>query len=130
MSDTVRQQAPSDSPWAAEIPHARARRAGNHVWVGATTGTHPDGTVPEGWVAQTRVAARIVERALADVGSSAADVVMLRVFVVNLEEWRTVATILAERFGAAEPASTLMQVARLMLPEHLIAIEAEAIVGG
>lgn len=130
MTGSGRREPPGGgNPWD-DLPYRHARRAGNRVWVGATTGAHPDGTVPGDLVAQTRVAARSVERALTEAGALATQVVMLRVYALHTEEWRTIMTVLADHFGEAAPAATLVQVARLPLPEHLVAIEVEAVIGG
>ena len=99
------------------------------MWVSGTTGNRADGSVPPDAMAQMRVALRIIERALADAGASMAEVVAVRVYVTDIEEWEGVAATLREQLEPARLAVTMVHVARLMLPEHRVKIELEAVVG-
>lgn len=80
-------------------------------------------------MSQARVALRIIERALEEAGASMAEVVVARVYVTDIEQWEGVAAALRERLGDARPAMTMVQVERLMLPEHRVEIEVEAVIG-
>ena len=122
-----RQRVSSGSQWEERIGYSRAVRAGDLVWVSGTTGTHADGTVPEDVLAQTRVALRIIEQALGEAGASLGDVVMVRVYLTDIEHWRTVGDALHERFADVKPAMVMVQVARLIAPEHRVEIEVEAV---
>lgn len=109
--------------------YSRAVRVGDCVWVSGCTGTRPDGTVPETTIEQARVALDLIDRALLDAGSGIEDVVRARIYVTDIEEWESLAGTLVERFGTVKPAMTLVQVARLILPEHRIEIEVDAVIG-
>ncbi len=124
-----RQHIDAPGSWEERAGYARAVRVGDHVWASATSGAHPDGSVPDDVVAQTRVALRTVERALADVGARIADVVMLRVYLVDGADREAITAALHERVEAARPAATFVHVAALRVPEERVAIEAEAVAG-
>lgn len=119
----------SGGPWEDRIGYSRAIRVDDRVWVSGTTGTHPDGSIPEGIEAQTRLALDTIERALAEAGARCDEAVRVRVFVTHIDEWQTVGALLHERFGRAKPAMTMVEVARLIDPAHRIEIEVEAVVG-
>ncbi|MGE0227963.1 MAG: Rid family hydrolase [Dehalococcoidia bacterium] len=122
-----RQHISSGGPWEARVGYSRAVRVGGHVWVSGTTGTRTDGTVPESTADQARLALETIERALTDAGATMADVVRVRVYVTDIEEWESVADALVARFGEVRPAMTMVEVTRLILPAHRIEIEVDAI---
>lgn len=124
-----RQRVSSGGPWEERIGYSRAVRAGDHVWVSGTTGTRPDGSVPEGTEAQARLALDTIEGALREAGASGDEAVRVRIYVTDIEEWQAVGALLHERFGRAKPAMTMVQVARLIDPAHRIEIEVEAVAG-
>ncbi len=76
----ARQRISSGGPWEDRIGYSRAVHAGDHVWVSGTTGTRPDGSVPEGTEAQARLALDTIEAALREAGSSCDDAVRVRIF--------------------------------------------------
>lgn len=123
-----RSRVSSGGPWEDRVGYSRAVRVGNHVWVAGTTGTRPDGSVPDGVEAQARLALDTIEQALVDAGGSIADVVVSRTYVVDIDEWEAVADALRDRFNAVRPAMTMVEVSRLMAPEHLVEIEVEAVI--
>lgn len=124
----TRTRVSSGGPWEARVGYSRAVRVGDHVWVAGTTGTRPDGTIPEGVGPQARLALDTIEQALIEAGASIADVVVSRTYVVDIDEWEAVADQLRERFSDVRPAMTMVEVSRLMAPEHLVEIEVEAVV--
>ncbi len=124
-----RQRISSGGPWEDRIGYSRAIRVDDHVWVSGTTGTHLDGTIPEGTYAQTRLALATVEAALREAGATCDEAVHVRVFVTDIGEWETVGALLQERFARAKPAMTMVEVTRLVDPKHRIEIEVEAIIG-
>lgn len=124
-----RQRISSGGPWEDRIGYSRAVRVGDLVWVSGCTGTTPDGDVPEGLEAQARMALAVAARALEEAGSSLADAVMARIYVVDFTEFESVHPVLREHFGAARPAMTGVQVAALIDPRHRIEIEVQAVVG-
>ena len=123
-----RQRVQSDG-WEQRAGFSRAVCAAGRVWVSLTPGAHPDGTVPDDVVAQTRVALRTVERALTEAGSSLDQVVMVRAYFVQESDREVIAAALRERLGALGPAGAFVQVTALQQPEQRVALEAEAVAG-
>ncbi len=117
----------SDNPWEATVGYCRAVRAGDHVHVAGTTATVDGAVVGAGDAAeQTRVALRIVADALARAGASLADVVRTRMFVTDIDDWEAVGRAHGEVFADIRPVATMVEVARLIDPEHLVEIEVDA----
>ena len=125
----ARQRVSSGGPWEDRVGYSRAVRAGDRIWVAGTTGSASDGAVPPDVGSQAGLALDTIEGALTEAGASLAEVVVARIYVTDIEQWEAVAEVLRDRLGSARPAMTMVQVARLMLPEHLIEIEVEAVVG-
>jgi enamine deaminase RidA (YjgF/YER057c/UK114 family) len=100
------------------------------VAVAGTTATASDGTVlcPGDAHGQALAALQIIERALARVGASMADVVRTRVYLVRIEDFDPVGRAHGSVFGEIRPASTMIQVAGLVDAAHLVEIEVDAIV--
>ena len=117
----------SDNPWEATVGYCRAVRAGDHVHVAGTTATVDGRVVGLGDAGeQTRVALRIIGEALARAGASFAEVVRTRMFVTDISDWEAVGRAHGEVFGDIRPAATMVQVAALIDPDHLVEIEVDA----
>ena len=87
--------------------YARAVVDGDWVHVSGTTGIDPaDGSIPEGVVAQTHQIFRNIEWALGEAGSSLADVVRIRVYLDNRDDFSTVAPIIGDYMRDVRPANT------------------------
>ena len=119
----------SGTHWESMAGYSRAVRVGDHIYVSGTTATGADGLVGgDDPAAQTRFIIDKIEHAIIQLGGQLSDIVRTRVFISNVAHWEPVARVHGERFGHIRPANTLVE-ARLVGPEYLVEIEAEAVVG-
>ena len=123
----MRRNIAGSSPWEALVGYSRAVRAGPHVHVAGTTATVA-GTVmhPGDAAAQTRVALGIIAGALAEAGAELRHVVRTRIYVTDISQWEAIGRAHGEVFGKIRPAASMVQVAALIDPQHLVEIEADA----
>ena len=128
MSD--RKNISSGAPWESIVGYSRAVRIGNHVWVAGTTATADDGSVVGVGDAatQTRFVLQKIDRALKEAGSSLRDVVRTRSFVTDISQWEAIGRVHGEYFGDIRPAATMVEVSKLIDPDHLVEIEVDAYV--
>lgn len=108
--------------------YCHATRAGDRIWVSGTVGIAEDGSIPDDAVAQFEVAMRNLDTVLRAAGGTAHQIVKVVVYLTDINDRARINSIRQRYFGDARPASTLVEVSALVLPELKVEIEAEAVV--
>jgi enamine deaminase RidA (YjgF/YER057c/UK114 family) len=125
-----RQRASTGSKWEPLIGYSRAVRAGSSISVTGTVGANADGSYDPGLAAQTRRALTIIQAAVEALGGRLQDVVRTRMFVTDISRWQEIGAVHAEFFQEIRPATTMVEIRKLIDAAALIEIEADAIVLG
>jgi enamine deaminase RidA (YjgF/YER057c/UK114 family) len=123
-----RQTASSGSKWEPIIGYSRAVRSGNLIAVTGTVGINADGTYSPSIAEQARRSLTIIRAAIEALGGRMDQVIRTRMYVTNVSLWQEVAQAHGEIFAEIRPATTIVEVARLIDQEALIEIEADAVV--
>lgn len=124
-----RQNVSTGGPWEGKIGYSRAVRVGASIAVSGSTAMTPSGLVGKGDpYAQTIQMLKTIEAALQQAGASLADVVRTRIYMANIDQWQEVGRAHGEIFGSIRPATTMVEVKRLIDPDMLVEIEADAII--
>lgn len=121
----------SGTEWEPRVGYSRAVRVGDRISVSGTTATDDAGAVvavgdPYG---QAKRAMENAVSAVEAAGGEVEDVVRTRMYVVDIDDWEAIGRAHADVFGAVRPATTMVEVSRLIEPELLVEVEAEAVVG-
>lgn len=120
----------SHSPWEKAFGYSRAVKIDNHVHVSGTTATNEQGKIvglgdP---YTQTKQIIKNIEVALNLAGAGLEDVVRTRIYVTNIDRWRTVGKAYQEFFADIRPATSMIEVSRLIAPEVLVQMEVDAVI--
>lgn len=131
MTEFRRSNQQSGAPWETEVGYSRAVRVGRFVAVSGSAAIDDGGQlVGEGdMYAQARRCIEVIGTALERAGGRLSDVVRTRIFVTDIGRWRDVGRAHQEAFGNVMPATSMVEVSRLIDSRMLVEIEADAIIG-
>jgi enamine deaminase RidA (YjgF/YER057c/UK114 family) len=131
MTEFKRSNLQSGAPWEAQVSYSRAVRVGRFIAVSGSAAVGEDGQlVGEGdMYAQARQCIEVIGMALERAGGRLSDVVRTRIFVTDIDRWEDVGRAHQEAFADVMPATSMVEVSRLIDSRMLVEIEADAIIG-
>jgi enamine deaminase RidA (YjgF/YER057c/UK114 family) len=131
MTEFRRSNLHSGAPWESRVGYSRAVRVGRFIAVSGSAAIDENGQlVGEGdMYAQARQCIEVIATALERAGGRLSDVVRTRMFVTDIERWNDVGRAHQQAFGNVMPATSMVEVSRLIDPRMLVEIEADAIIG-
>ncbi len=123
-----RKTASSGSKWEPLMGYSRSVRSGNIIAVTGTVGVGADGKYSKSLGDQTRRSLDIIRAAIESLGGKIEHVIRTRMFVTDVSKWEEVAKVHGEVFAEIRPATSIVEVTRLIDAEAQIEIEADAVV--
>lgn len=123
-----RKLASTGSRWEPILGYSRAVRVGPSISVTGTVGVLADGTFPDTLEAQARRSLEIISAALEALGSGLRDVVRTRIYLTDISKWEEAGRAHGDLFGDIRPATTIVEVSRLIDDAALVEIEVDAVV--
>ncbi|HYJ77457.1 MAG TPA: RidA family protein [Actinomycetes bacterium] len=124
---SARRKVSSGAPWEAVVGYSRAVAAGDHIWVTGCASIVEGEVVHDGdMYEQAKQAITNIGWALQQLGADLDDVVRTRIFVTDIDRWEQVGRAHAEAFGETMPATSMVEVSRLIDPRMLVEVEAVA----
>lgn len=125
-----RQNISSGAPWEDKVGYSRAVRIGNIIEISGTVALKEGVLVGENDAyLQTQRVLEIIEETLSSAGSNLEDVIRTRIFTVNIDrDWQVIGQAHGEVFGQIKPATSMVEVNKLIAPEYLLEIEVTAVI--